>query len=316
MPQSEVTPVYNTVLKGIAIFVLLAALVIVGLLSLLTFSYVPIVIGIVTLVAGMCLYKWRLHSKLKASHYTCILLSVAILLVGVSCQIGASPRSLSRQEWSDILIYLEIQYPGQDFRIVSGRVEHVTQWGILGSATRRWSEIEAVAADSDGVRFEVIGRNDDSRLSGSRRLVQVNTLMLRDYYTMMPQRFPILNMEDEIWEIVRTHHHLFYDSSLAGRHSEISLVPLHIEVKMTINFNDLHRDDFDESTAVEVAVNIRDEIRAATGIEQVSLRTTFLFSNQVPYVWHSYYSDGRVFEEHTSMRNDRFVICVGEECLC
>jgi len=289
-------PVLIMGLKVLAILGLLFLLFIIGALTLLGDTFVPIICGIVLLAVGVGVYKWWFHSKLKASTYTCILLLAVSILVGLSAHIVAAPRPLSRQERNDILTYLEIQYPSQDFRIVSARVHRVTIGGGFTPFTpRRWNEIEAIVADSDGVRFEVVGRDDGTNFWGgnrninmrSTRLVQTNsTFMLGDSYSVIPQRFPIRDMEDEIWDIVMAHQRLFDYNRIDGRSRrvEISLAPMHIEVRMTVHYSHIIQSDFDSSVAEEKVRIVRNEIEVATGFESVALNARFRFRDEENWV--------------------------------
>jgi len=270
------------VLKIIIILGLLAVMFIIGLLALLGDAGWLIIVGIALLTAGGVAYKVRFHTKLRVSTYICILLLVVNVSVGLTLYVGTVPRPLSRQERSDILAYLELQYPSQRFRIVSGNARHSTGgWGsgldFLSFGAFSWNEVEAIAADSNDVQFEVTG------VSQSSWRILVGSFYFSDHYSLIQPQITlqdIHDMEDEIWEIILAHRHLFDDCRFERRTSTISFIPKHIEAYVTITYTHMLKSDFDESAENEKLQIVRDEIAAITGFESVALNARFYFSDE------------------------------------
>ena len=275
--QGKEDTMLDTVSKGIAIFVLLAVMVVIGFLVLLGDAGWLILVGLVLLATGGALYQWRLNSKIKVSTYICLLLVAVNILVGLTLYIGASPRPLTRQERRDVLTYLELQYPDQNFRILSGRARHsIDGWGILQFGTFRWNEIEAIVEDGDGLRFEVTGNQQWWR-------VRVGSFYFSDNRPLMQPQFTnqdIQNMKDQVWEIIVAHDHLFYGSTISRRHERISLAPQYIEAYITITFNHITEDDFDRDATMEKMRIVRDEISTSMGFESVAVNVRFNFRSE------------------------------------
>ena len=270
------------VLKVIIILGLFVVMFIIGLLTMMGGVDWLIIVGIVLLAIGGIAYKIRFHTKLRISTYICVLLLAVNLSVGLTLYMGTLPRSLSRQERSDILAYLELQYPSQRFRIVSGNARHSTGgWGsgldFLSFGAFSWNEVEAIAADSNDVRFEVTG------VSQSSWRILVGSFYFSDHYSLIQPQITlqdIHDMEDEIWEIILAHRHLFDDCRFDGKNVRISFIPQHIEAHVTITYTHMSQSDFNESVENEKLRIVRDEIAAITGFESVALNARFYFSDE------------------------------------
>ena len=266
------------IVKAIIIIGLSFVLLIIGALSSMGNADWLIIVGFALLIIGGVAYKIRLHSRMRISTFTCVLLLAVSVIVGSTLFIGASPRPLTRQERSDIMAYLDLQYPGQSFVIVSGEVRHSSGWGFLSFGTFKWNELEVNVMDSNRELFKVMGTNDGRNIWW----IHVGSLFLADNYTLMEPQFTSRDrreMTREIWNIFYAHRHMFSDSTFNGGNIEISFPSRHIEVRLTIHFEYLSQADFDESEANEILRMIRDEIEALAGYESVVLDISYRFVN-------------------------------------
>jgi len=267
-----------TALKVIIILGLLVVMLIIGLSTLSGNAGWLIIVGVALLAAGGVAYKW-LRSKIKLSTYLCVLLLAVNVLVGVTLYIGAAPRLLLPQERRDILAYLELQYPGQSFKIVRGKALNSSLTGLkqlFKFRTFQWDEVEAIVADGNDVQFEVTGNDEWWN-------VRVGPYYFSDNYSLMQPQITIQDIhdiEDKVWGIIEAHHYLFDGGDFHEKNVEISFIPQHIEAYAAIRLNHMSKSDYDETAATEKMRIIRDAIAANTGFESVALNIRFYFSDE------------------------------------